>query len=281
MNALPTTGHVFHGRYRVVRELAAGGMGAVVQAERLEDGARVAVKFLHPELADDPEMHRRFRREASILQALDHPNVVRVFGVGDDGSGLSYTVMELLEGETLFARLERVGSLEPRELRPLLEGICSGLDAVHAHGVLHGDLKPANVFLVGDEGACVAKLVDFGTSKVHGLERLTRTGEVIGTPVYMPPELLTGDGSIDERIDTYALGVLIYQCLCGETPFTERNPGRLLFQIVMGEAVPLRTRRPELSETLEQMVSQAMSPKRESRFARANDVFAAFEKALS
>lgn len=266
------------GRYRIVRELAAGGMGAVVEAERLEDGARVAVKFLHPELADEPEMHRRFRREASILQALDHPNVVRVFGVGTDAQGRSYTVMELLEGETLHARLEREGHIEPAALEPILAAITAGLEAVHAHGVLHGDLKPANVFTTSDGET--AKLVDFGTSKVHGLERLTRTGEVIGTPIYMPPELLTGDGAIDERIDTYSLGVLIYQALCGEPPFLERNPGRLLFQIVMGESVPLRERLPDLPEKLEKMVERAMSPKRELRYARASEVLSAFREAL-
>lgn len=280
MVALPKAGCVLDGRYRIVRELAAGGMGAVVEAERLEDGVRVAIKFLHPELASEPEMHRRFRREASILQALDHPNVVRVFGVGTDAEGRSYTVMELLEGETLHARLEREHHLEPAALEPILAAITAGLEAVHAHGVLHGDLKPANVFTTSAIEGVTAKLVDFGTSKVHGLERLTRTGEVIGTPIYMPPELLTGEGAIDERIDTYALGVLIYQSLCGEPPFLERNPGRLLFQIVMGESVPLRERRPDLPDALEKMVKRAMSPKRELRYPRASDVLSAFREAL-
>ena len=224
-----------------MRQLAAGGMGAVYEARVRGGDACVAIKFLHSELASDPEMNRRFRREATILKSLDHPGVVQIVDVGTDSRGRSYTVMELLSGETLEARIER-GPLSLAEFLPIAEALASALDAVHEHGVLHGDLKPANVFLTG--GSTAVKLVDFGTSKVHGLDRLTRTGEVSGTPTYMAPELLTGEGGIDERIDTYALGVLAYRCLSGETPFTERNPGRLLFQVVMGEGIPIEERCP-------------------------------------
>ncbi len=277
--ALPTPGSLAHGRYRVEKKLAAGGMGAVFHAYDQERGAPVALKYLHPEIAREAEMRRRFRREASILQAVDHPAVVKVHSVGEDDRGLSFMVMELLEGETLHARLEREGTLEARTVAAILEGIASGLAAVHAHGVLHGDLKPANVFLAEGDGERQVKLVDFGTSKVHGLDRLTRTGEVIGTPIYMPPEILTGDGAIDEGIDIYAMGVLAYQCLVGEPPFLEQHPGKLLFQIVMGNGVPLEEARPGLPTAVYDVVRKAMSPKRKDRYDDAPAMAAAFQEA--
>jgi len=280
---LPSTGELFAERYRVVAKLAAGGMGAVFEAEDERSGNAVAVKLLHPELAQEPEMHRRFKREGSILQALHHPSVVRVRDVGTDARGRSYTVMELLRGETLHARIEREGALDLGALGPIVEGIAAGLGAAHEHGVLHGDLKPANVFLLaGEDGAVggAVKLVDFGTSKVHGLERLTRTGEVIGTPTYMAPELLTGDGTIDERIDVYAFGVLLYQSLAGVAPFTERNPGKLLFQIVMGQGVPLEERRPGLPASLYEVVRHAMAPKKADRFESPRAVANAWASTL-
>jgi len=280
-SSLPTPGSLADGRYRVDKKLAAGGMGAVFHAFDQERSVPVALKYLHPEIAREGEMRRRFRREASILQAVDHPAVVKVHSVGEDDRGLSFMVMELLEGETLHARLERERRLPVDTVASILEGIADGLAAVHAHGVLHGDLKPANVFLAEDGGERRVKLVDFGTSKVHGLDRLTRTGEVIGTPIYMPPEILTGDGAIDEGIDIYAMGVLAYQCLAGEPPFLERHPGKLLFQIVMGNGVPLAEARPGLPEAVYEAVRTAMSPKREGRYPSAPAMAAAFREACA
>lgn len=277
---LPKPGDRIADRYLVVGKLAAGGMGLVVAARDEADGGRpVALKLLHPELASDPEMQRRFRREAAVLRALDHPSVVRVLDLGGDERGRLFTVMELLEGETLLARLERGGQLSLDETRAIARGIGAGLDAVHTHGVLHGDLKPANVFLVDAGDATRVKLVDFGTSKVHGLERLTRTGELVGTPTFMAPELLTGDGAIDARIDVYAFGVLLYEALAAVPPFTERNPGKLLFQIVLGQGVPLEVHRPDLPRAVLAAVSRAMAPKKDDRFASAQELVAALDGA--
>ncbi|MEM1413338.1 MAG: serine/threonine-protein kinase [Myxococcota bacterium] len=267
---LPALGERLAGRYEVRAKLAAGGMGAVFGAWDEATGGPVALKLLHPELTGDPEMQRRFKREGSILMALDHPAVVRVRDVGTDERGRAYLAMELLEGETLHARLERTGALPLERVTPIALGIAAGLEAAHAHGVLHGDLKPANVFLDDRaEGTAAVRLVDFGTSKVHGLDRLTRTGEVIGTPTYMAPELLTGEGGIDARIDVYGLGVLLYQALAGSTPFTERNPGRLLYQIALGQGVPLGERCPELPPEVVATIAQAMAPKAAERLPTA------------
>jgi serine/threonine-protein kinase len=256
-------------------------MGAVYEAVDQQAGRLVALKLLHPELALDAEIHRRFRREASILQALDHPAVVRVLDLGTDEQGHSYTAMELLKGETLHARIQRAPAVAPQELVPVLRDACAGLEAAHGHGVIHGDIKPANLFLPAAEDAegTAAKLVDFGLSKVHGLERLTRTGEVIGTPVYMAPELLTGQGDIDTRVDIYALGVVLYEALAGRTPFGEQHPGRLMYQIVSGDRHPLGDARPELPRAVVDVIERAMAPKRENRYETVGALSDAFAEA--
>jgi serine/threonine protein kinase len=241
--------------------------------------SRVALKLLHPELCVDREMHRRFRREASILASLEHAAVVRVLDVGETDGGLLFTVMERLRGETLLARIERAPFVDPKELWPVVEDVCAGLGAAHAHGVLHGDVKPANIFLVQEQVAdprVGAKLVDFGTSKVHGLERLTRTGEVVGTPTYMAPELLTGQGVLDARMDIYAMGVVLYEALVGRPPFVERNPGRLMFRIATGKVDPLAEACPDLSPDVCSVVERAMASKAEQRFATAGELAEAF-----
>lgn len=280
-DSLPPPGTVMGGRYRLTRLIAAGGMGAVYEASDETSGAAVALKLLHPELTSDRDVRRRFRRESSVLMALDHPCVVRVLDVGTSDDELLFSVMELLDGETLHARLERDGAFDAQALAPIVEGIAAGLTAAHEHGVIHGDLKPANVFLRRDaSGPETVKLLDFGLSKVLGLERLTRTGELIGTPAYMAPELLTGKGELDERIDTYALGVILYQCLAGRAPFTGNVPGKLMMDIVMGEAPPLGELAPEVPEDAARVVAQAMSRARERRFGAAAALARAYAAAI-
>lgn len=256
-------------------------MGSVHEAENLEQGGLGAVKLLKPELHDEPGIRRRFRREASVLKALEHPGVVRVLDLGNDDGERSYTVMELLTGETLDALLVREPQPSLEVLAPILLGIAEALAAVHRHGVIHGDLKPANVFLPTERGAFPIRLVDFGLSKIEGLERLTRTGELTGTPVYMAPELLTGSGEIDARIDVYAAGVLAYLALAGKLPFsTQRHPGALMFDIVMGKLTPLDTLRPDLPEALVRAVQHAMAPKREQRTPDADALRAELAEGL-
>jgi eukaryotic-like serine/threonine-protein kinase len=275
---LPREGSLFAGRYKLEARLASGGMGAVYRATDTT-GQVVAIKVLHPELASDSDIRRRFRRESSILHAIQHPGVVRILDTGTDDKDRSYTVMELLSGETLDQRIARLGRIPIAELVPIIEQVADALTVVHEHGVVHGDLKPANVFLVVEDGKERAKLVDFGLSKVHGLDRLTRTGEVIGTPGYMAPELLTGEGTPDGRIDGYALGVILYEAISGKQPFTERNPGRLMFEIVMGRATPLDEAAPEAGERVARVVERAMAKGRDERFETPADLARAFAEA--
>ncbi|MCS6799756.1 MAG: serine/threonine protein kinase [Myxococcota bacterium] len=267
------------GAYRIVRRMAEGGMGAVYEAIDAA-GGRVALKVLHAEHASDPEVRRRFRRESSVLGALEHPCIVRVLDMGTDEASRCYTVMELLEGETLEARLARTPALGTSELAAIVRGICEGLECAHAHGVVHGDLKPANVFLPV-AGPAAVKLLDFGLSKILGLERLTRTGELRGTPAYMAPELLTGERDVDRRADVYAVGVILYRALSGRLPFVERNPGRLLFEVVTGRCVPLRQARPDVPPALERVVARAMAVRPADRFETARELGEAFERAIA
>jgi serine/threonine protein kinase len=271
--SLPPPGALMGGRYRLARVAASGGMGAVYEAEDERTQRRVALKLLHPDLTTDRDVRRRFRRESSVLRALDHPCIVRILDVGEEDEQFLFSVMELLEGETLLARIERDGAIPPAALAPIVQGIASALDAAHAHGVIHGDLKPANVFLVAGGNV---KLLDFGLSKVLGLERLTQTGELIGTPHYMAPELLTGKGELDERIDTYAFGVLLYQSLSGRKPFEGNIPGKLMMDIVMG-TVPQLT---GVDEKVAAVVHKAMSRPREHRFESARSLAEAFSRAV-
>ena len=280
--ALPQPGAMLDGRYRITRALASGAMGAVYEAIDERDQSAVAVKVLKPDYHSDPSIRRRFRRESSILAAIAHPGVVRTLDVGTDESDRSYTVMELLRGETLEALLLRERALAPLALGAIVRGIADALGAVHSHGVIHGDLKPANVFLLATPaGATQVKLVDFGLSKIEGLERLTRTGELTGTPAYMAPELLTGAGELDSRIDVYALGVCAYQSLAGRLPFQlNKHPGALMFDIVMGKGIPLSEARPELSPLVVASVARAMAPKREERWQDAPSFAADLERAI-
>jgi serine/threonine-protein kinase len=264
---------VLRDRYELVREIASGAMGAVHEAIDRASGQRVAVKVLRPELAAEANLRRRFRRESSILRSIEHPGIVRNLDAGEDDDDRAFTVMELLEGETLASRLARSGAMQTREAAPILLGLASALSALHARGVVHGDLKPENVFLTAEPP--FVKLVDFGLSKVEGLDRLTRTGELAGTPVYMAPELFTGEGGRepDARLDLYALGVLAYQTLSGALPFeTRKHPGQLMFDVVMGKVVPLATRSPVLAPAIVAVIEHAMAPKREARPASASEL---------
>lgn len=261
------------GRYLLGPPLGAGGMGTLFEADDERTGEKVAVKVLHPELAAEPDLRRRFAREASILAALDHPAIVRVRDVGTDGDSLPFLIMDLLAGETLAARIQR-GPLPLEVLRPIVRSVADALDAVHGRGIVHGDVKPSNVFLPLEGPA--ATLVDFGSSKVLGLERLTRTGELVGTPVYMAPELLTGEADPDRRADVYSLGVLLYEALTAMLPIREAHPGKLLLRLVEGAHEPIANLRPDLPESVSAAIHRAMQPRRDARFASAGELAEAF-----
>ena len=277
-------GSVIAGRFRVDVLLGSGGMATVYRAKDLATNKHVALKLLRRELSTIPEAASRFRREGELLQGFTHPGIVRVetFGALEDGT--LFLAMELLEGETLGQMMRRRGALDPDEVAPILTGACAALASAHAKGIVHRDLKPDNVFLVRAEGASEddfqVKLLDFGISKVFGSERLTQTGELLGTPRYMAPEQLAADHDLDGRVDVYALGVMLYETLAACPPFLGSTPSDLIVAILNGKVAPLRSVRADLPPEIESVVMRTMARAREARYATPEALANAFVSAL-
>ncbi|HEY2733400.1 MAG TPA: serine/threonine-protein kinase, partial [Polyangiales bacterium] len=241
---------------------------------------RLAVKWLLPKWSREPEAVDRFVREAKIAGRIDHPNVVRIYDVERE-AGAFYLVMELLSGEPLAYRLASRGAFSVFEACRLLHGIARGVAAAHAVGVIHRDLKPDNVFLCSSEHADeVPKILDFGVSRMrtlHGEVRGFRTleGALVGTPYYLAPEQVQSREA-HARSDVYALGVILYQLLCDQLPYTSDKLPELLEAIVKGAPVRLRDRAPDVPIELVGVVETAMARDPDRRFASAH----AFAQAL-
>ncbi|MGE0708648.1 MAG: protein kinase [Planctomycetota bacterium] len=251
------------GRYELLRELGRGANGAVYLARHDALGKEVALKVLHGH-ASDPEGLARFKVEAQAMGRLDHPGVVSVFDFGVDR--VPYYVMEYCRGETLQQRLLR-GPLPPHEAAALVAEVAGAVAAVNAQGVIHRDLKPGNVLL--DERTGRARITDFGLAHDQTVSRMTQTGEVLGTPVYMAPEQIAGDRDVDQRIDVYALGVLLYQCLTGRRPFEAPTWFELRHQIQSARLVSPSELRPETPQGLSAVCLRAMARDRDDRYPDA------------
>jgi serine/threonine-protein kinase len=272
-------GRVIAGRYRIVGLLGEGGMGAVYAAEHKLLKHKVAMKRLHPELASDDKAVRRFQREAQAAAATGHDNVVKVIDMGFAEDGAPFIVMEYLKGRSLAATLRREGRLAPARACHVVGQVLAALSAVHASGIVHRDLKPDNVFLIRREGrGDWVKVLDFGISKmrVDGEDAmdLTRTGVMLGTPFYMSPEQARGMKDLDHRVDIYAAGVILYECLSGRLPFEGQNYHALLQQILSGTPTPVG-RFSEVDERLARLVERALARDRAMRFSTAGEMLRA------
>lgn len=212
-------GTLVAGQYRIEQRVGSGASGVIFEATRVRDGLPVALKLLRAAAAHDVIASDRLRREAEALRLAWHPNVVELLDQGHLPDGTSYMVMERLRGETLAARLRTRGTLTEEETRSIGLQVCEALNAVHAAGVVHRDVKPANLFLVRTEdGAERVKLIDFGLARIEWEEtRITHSGAPVGTPGYMSPEQETG-GEVGPSSDLFALGIVLYECLLGELP---------------------------------------------------------------
>ncbi len=258
-------GQTIAGRYQVIGVLGAGGMGAVYEAEHVGTGSRVAVKVIHAELSRRTEVVARFHREARAASAIETPHIVRVLDSGTDPA--SYMVMELLHGEDLRSVLQRVGKLPPDLALRLVGQASVGLGKAHEAGVIHRDVKPANLFLSRRGDEITVKVVDFGIAKMMDAElpggaSLTRTGGVIGSPVYMSPEQAMGHKTIDLRTDVWSLGVVLYEALAGRTPHPEsETPMAVMMAILTKPAPPIRDVAPwvprEIAGIVQRMIAQA------------------------
>jgi serine/threonine-protein kinase len=222
----PRIGRLLLGHYLVEGKLGAGGMATVYRAHETSSGRAVAVKVMHAHLCSDPDLRERFRREAKNASALTHENIVEVYEAGETLEGEPFLIMALLEGDTLRSLLAQ-GSLFPSLVVALGIQLARGLARAHDLGIVHRDLKPENIFLVEDDGAFKAKLVDFGIARARTDSRLTAAGMLVGTPAYLAPERIHGQEN-DPSSDLYSLGVVLFEMITGRLPFlSESLPGFL------------------------------------------------------
>ena len=254
------------GKYRIVEEIGRGGMGVVYKAEDIRLKREVALKFLPPQLADSPELRERFLIEAQAAAALSHPNICVIHEVGED-EDRPYIAMEYVEGETLRDRIKR-GPLKPQEALAVITQVTTGLSEAHAKGIIHRDIKSANIMVTTK---AQAKVMDFGLAKLRGGSSLTRTQTTLGTIAYMSPEQARGD-ELDQRTDLWSLGVVLYEMLTGELPFKGDRDLSIIHSIVHEEPKPLRQRKPPIPEELQQVVARALRKNRESRYGSAGDM---------
>lgn len=276
-------GDLVAGKYRITRKLGQGGFGAVYEAEHTGGIGKVALKMLA--LADQGiEDVRRFYREAQVTAQLRHANTVRVFDVGQTERGALFIAMELLTGKSLEDAIKTAAQqgrvLEQEQAIAIACDVLKSLSEAHATGLVHRDLKPANLMLTDVDGEQVVKVLDFGIAHVQD-SSLTGTGRALGTPAYMSPEQCTG-GAVDARSDLYALGVILFRCVCGRAPFVDPNPLTVMFAHA-SQAPPelLSAAKTPISESLAMAVMRALSKAPEQRFSTAKDMRLALEAALA
>jgi eukaryotic-like serine/threonine-protein kinase len=271
------TNAIIDGRYRVIKTVGEGGMGTVYLAEHTLIKRRVAVKVLHPELASDGKVVERFMNEARAAGTLGHPNIVESTDMGFMEGSIPYIVFEYLEGTLLTDEIYRLGSVPVRRAVKIAQQIASALNAAHAAGIIHRDLKADNVFLT-DRGEMLdhVKVLDFGISKfLEAGDEKTRRGMIMGTPEFMAPEQITSPDSVDARSDIYALGVILYEMLAGRRPFTNDDPRTLLHRIVHTDAPPIE--RPEVPRGLHDLVFKLLEKDPDERVQTMADVEAVLD----
>ncbi len=269
-------GTVIADKYRIVRELGRGGMGAVYEAVHTSIGKHVALKFHESEVECDAQTRARFLREAQTASLVESPHIVHIFDSGCTADGTPFLVLELLRGEDLRARLRREGRLSIEEAAAIIEQALRALVRTHAAGIVHRDLKPENVYLCEQDGPSIlVKILDFGISKVTPaeatLDTLTHEGVVLGTAYYMSPEQARGDINLDGRSDLYGLGAIFYEMLTGRTPHVGNVYHAVLVDICTRDADDVRLLAPNVPEPIAKIIARALSRDRSERFANAQD----------
>jgi eukaryotic-like serine/threonine-protein kinase len=286
-------GIMLGGKYRLDQPIGEGGMGWVWKAEQVQWGAPVAVKLIQPLLSLAPEgisteeAHQRMRRflvEAKIAAAIRSPHVVQILDHGiDPDLNWAYIVMELLEGETLEARLQRNRQLSREEAVRVMLQVAKALSRLHEANLVHRDLKPGNIFLVKNDGEDIVKVLDFGIAKAdsNSLEErpITLTGQQLGTPVYMSPEQIRGMPDVDFRADLWAFGVIAYECLVGERPFAGETLGDLCLKIC-AEPIPRPSGVASVPIEFDDWFERCVNRERQFTFTSAREAAERLELAL-
>jgi len=257
--------------YRILSKLGEGGMGVVYKAEDLKLGRCVALKFLTSTIGDD-KSRQRFVHEAKAASSLEHPNICGIYEIDETPEGQMFIVMPCYEGESLAATIER-GPLKLDEAIDIAIQVASGLSKAQEKGIVHRDIKPGNIFLTSDG---LAKIVDFGLAKLSGRTKLTRTGTAPGTVSYMSPEQLKG-GDIDHRSDIWALGVVLYEMITGETPFRGDYEQAMGYSIMNEAPKPVRGLRPDVPAEVERVIEKTLSKDPNERYQKATELIGALQ----
>jgi hypothetical protein len=278
---LPKPGDLIGRKYRIVASIGAGGMGVVFEAVHVDTDGPVALKWLSPELSSSPEAVERFKIEARATGRIHHPNVVAIHDLGEHEGSL-YLVMELLKGSALRKRMER-GPMSVVDACQVLFPVMRGVAAAHAVKVLHRDLKPDNIFLAESPDGldAVPKVLDFGIAKLcSDSERTSPVSAkttMMGTYQYMPFEQLHGKKDLDDRVDVYALGTVLYSMLAGRLPYEADNPVDLALQMLQAEPQPVTAYQPGIPAGVAQVVTKALARDRADRFASIDQFALALE----
>jgi eukaryotic-like serine/threonine-protein kinase len=267
---------VLSAHYELDTEIGRGGMGVVYRAKDRRLKRVVAIKILPPELAFRSEIKTRFLREAETAAQLNHPNIVDIYAV-DEAEGIVYFVMAYITGDNLAKRLHDRGAMSVDETRRVLRDVADALAYAHERGVIHRDIKPDNILIDAQSGRPM--VTDFGIARAvtEGDSRLTATGIAIGTPTYMSPEQAAGERSIDGRSDLYSLGVLGYQMLTGEPPFTANSTPAILVKHISEQPTPVEQRRSDVPQDLSRIIMTLLEKEPANRFPSANAVVVALD----
>ena len=283
MSPDPAAGTVVAG-YRIVEQAGSGGMGVVYRAEETGLGGRpVALKLLPPALAGDPDFRARFLREMRVAAAIDHPNIIPIYRAGED-RGLLYLAMRYVHASDLRRVLEAEGRLDPARALAILDQVARALDAAHARGLVHRDVKPGNILLappVLDGDPEHVYLVDFGLARSDSDDRsIGGAGSFLGTPRYAAPEQAAGH-PVDGRADGYALGCVLYECLTGQPPFPGGSGEAVLLAHLEAPPPRVTTLRPDLPPAIDQVVARAMAKTPADRFPTCRTLITAARAALT
>jgi tRNA A-37 threonylcarbamoyl transferase component Bud32 len=283
-------GQTLGGKYKVVRLLGEGGMGAVYEGEQQLGTTRrkVAIKMLHPHLSRDPKIKARFEREVGTVAELEHPNTIHVYDFGSNEEGILYIVMEFLQGKSLANLLEKEGAMSPDRVDRIMQQVCGSLEEAHGRGIVHRDLKPDNVVLVDRAGKKdFVKVLDFGIAKRsheadQSEQKLTQQGTVLGTPPYMSPEQFTGR-PIDARSDIYSLGVMAYEMVTGKLPFQANTAWEWATQHMTQPPIPIESSAEggRAPEGMRSAIKRALAKSPDERFQTVKEFADAFAAPIS
>src|SRR6185436_15536557 len=274
------------GKYRIEKLIKTGGMGSVYRGKHVLMDKTVAIKVLRPSLAVDDAVVARFSREAKAAARISHPHAVSVTDFGEAENGVVFLVMEYLDGRTLKEIINTQGALPLDEAVEIIRQVAGALDAAHGQGVVHRDLKSDNIMLVSHNGDQWAKVLDFGIAKIQQPEGLrdvdiTEANLVVGTPQYMSPEQCSQTGPLDPRSDIYSLGIIIYEMLAGQVPFTGESPTVIMMKQVQDPPPLLRDARPDLPAGVSAAVSRALSKQPADRQQTAGELSKALTDAAA